>query len=627
MKIGTKMATRALGVLAAGGLVLGSAVSALASAPTYEPDPGNELGSIVFYDATGHQVTSGTISDAPFATYAVATTDDPVTSNTKATLYGALPQQGVNPGLWTSEQMSSSTTFPATTAPAAIAAAGTHRPVVTLTASTTTLQGLQGDLVHQSGDPYAGLYQLRILTSGNSKYWAADVQITNNTWTLVYPTIATSSLSLSESPHSQTVSTFGGAGSDVTLTATAPNNSQGSVAFTDTDTNSPIGTAQTLPGSATNNAVSVTATAPATGTHHYQAMFTPAAGQLFTSTTSSSTYVVSNPAADTTNTSLSAPAFTAGQSETFTSTVTDTTHSTTAPAGSVSWYEGATKLAGPVTLGPDAQNNNVMTAQATDPNGFGLAAGPHTIVARFTSSDARVGDSQSQPVTVTVSPAAGDPCNNTGGANFPNDPRANTCTDQQNEQVTVPTGGLLISTPYTSAQNAFDLGTLTLSGDGTFLHTSAPFGTDASPAAGVTVTDTRSGNLPWTAAVTSTDFTHGSDAISACNLGFVGVHPNYLPGNALNASNPVTASQNSNGVAAGDNTAAADPTKIAAAGSTTCTTGLTTNGLAAGSQGHEFAAAAAGDGTVYLDGVMDLYAPTSTPPGLYTGVLTFTVFG
>jgi len=33
-----------------------------------------------------------------------------------------------------------------------------------------------------------------------------------------------------------------------------------------------------------------------------------------------------------------------------------------------------------------------------------------------------------------------------------------------------------------------------------------------------------------------------------------------------------------------------------------------------------------GTGSVYIGGVFDLYAPTSTPAGLYTATVTFTIF-
>jgi hypothetical protein len=48
----------------------------------------------------------------------------------------------------------------------------------------------------------------------------------------------------------------------------------------------------------------------------------------------------------------------------------------------------------------------------------------------------------------------------------------------------------------------------------------------------VTITDTRAGDLGWTAQVSSGDFTGGGKTINACNLGFTGITPVQIGGNA-----------------------------------------------------------------------------------------------
>ena len=61
------------------------------------------------------------------------------------------------------------------------------------------------------------------------------------------------------------------------------------------------------------------------------------------------------------------------------------------------------------------------------------------------------------------------------------------------------------------------------------------------PNNGVTITDTRAGDLPWTASATVTDFTDGSnDVINGQNLTFTDVTPVYIAGNALQTGDVVT---------------------------------------------------------------------------------------
>src|SRR5436190_396069 len=90
----------------AGAVLVGVANPAAATTPPWEPDTTNQIGQIRFYNAAGTEVRSGNVSDDPFAKYAVATTDDPHTANTVATLYAYTPVAGVLPINWTGEQLS-----------------------------------------------------------------------------------------------------------------------------------------------------------------------------------------------------------------------------------------------------------------------------------------------------------------------------------------------------------------------------------------------------------------------------------------------------------------------------------------------------------------------------------------
>lgn len=221
----------------AGAVLVGVANPAAATTPPWEPDTANQIGQIHFYNAAGTEVTSGSINDDPFAKYAVATSDDPQTSNTVATLYAYTPVNGVLPINWTGEQLSATTTFPVPAGagvPAVVSGAGAHRPVVTLNDGAhgnINLAGYIADVPNNdTTTAYAGLYELRIKTAGNDpKFWAADIQVSGTNWTLVYP--ATSGVD----PSSMTIS--------ASKTISYNTSTSTSTTLKDTNGNSPIGSA------------------------------------------------------------------------------------------------------------------------------------------------------------------------------------------------------------------------------------------------------------------------------------------------------------------------------------------------------------------------------------------------
>jgi hypothetical protein len=101
------------------------------------------------------------------------------------------------------------------------------------------------------------------------------------------------------------------------------------------------------------------------------------------------------------------------------------------------------------------------------------------------------------------------------GSNAP--PCGKRCAAPQAMVVTVPAGSLVISTPYTD---------------------SAATTTNA-----VTITDTRAGDLGWTASAQATDLTGPAGKptpIPGDTLSFTGVTPRYLEGNALQAGSVST---------------------------------------------------------------------------------------
>ncbi len=206
MKIKFRAAVTGLSAIAlAGAALVVAAGPASAAVPPYEPTAYN-LGQIQFYNVAGHRVTGGSVDGDPFAAYAVATSTDPHTSNTAATLYAYTPVSGQDPLLWSGEQLTAAETFPVTDpgAPAVVRNAGAHRPVVTVGTTANGVINLAGYIAdfpntNAAGSGYDKLYQLRIRTAGNDpKFWAADISVTGSTWTLVYPT-DNSSITISKS--------------------------------------------------------------------------------------------------------------------------------------------------------------------------------------------------------------------------------------------------------------------------------------------------------------------------------------------------------------------------------------------------------------------------------------------
>jgi hypothetical protein len=157
-----------------------------ASAPPWEPI-GSSQGGLTFLNAAGHAITSGTLSSAPVAAYVVG--DASLRGgDTKATLYGYLPVKGKSPVQWSGEQLSTSTTFPNAGAPSGVSSS---LPVVTGAATDTSIATLASDFPNKGTGSYAGIYQLRLVTSAagtsaTSTYDSADIQVSGNSWSVVY---------------------------------------------------------------------------------------------------------------------------------------------------------------------------------------------------------------------------------------------------------------------------------------------------------------------------------------------------------------------------------------------------------------------------------------------------------
>jgi hypothetical protein len=232
MKLRIRAATTVLGTSAlVGALLVAVASSAAATTPPYEPDSADQIGQLRLYNASGTQITTGSINDSPIAAFAVATNDDPQTANNHATLYAYTPVNGVNPQLWTGHAISGSTAFPVAS-PASIHDLGAHRPVVSLTATDGSFADYIADVPNtDTTTNYAGLYQIRIKTLNNDpKFWAADIQVTGSTWTLVYPTAATQDNSSMTISASKTISYGSSTTTSTTLRDTTTSHVIGSAA-------------------------------------------------------------------------------------------------------------------------------------------------------------------------------------------------------------------------------------------------------------------------------------------------------------------------------------------------------------------------------------------------------------
>ena len=577
----TTVATVAVATVASGGLIAGSA--AAATPPPWEPD-GNSVGGLTFFNSSGTVITGGSTSDSPIAAYVQGNTVVRAGDN-KATLYGYLPVNGQVPGQWSGEALGASTLFPHAGAPASVS---TTLPVETGASGDETIATLASDFpnLDTSADGYKGIYQLRLRTSSTSggglttTYDSADIQITGTTWSVVY------SAAIPATPTTTTLTTTPGSpqnhGTSVTLNAVvSPSTAAGTVQFLDGAT--PIGSPVTV----TSGAASTSTSTLSVGAHTLGAVFTPTVPANFGGSTAPTVPFTINsvPAAGTTTAlsvnPTSAPAFTAVN---LTANVTKTSDSSVLGSGSgnVKFFDnGSTTAFGSAPVGAGGVATLSYSA---------FAVGAHSITAQFVPTDSTVYSTSTSlaiPFTATEPTSAPDP---------------------QTLEVNIPAGTLTITTPY-SPSNPFNLGTANLSPGNSEFTASAPFGNGANPQNGVTITDTRAGDQGWTASATVTDFADPSnDLINGQNLSLTGLTTSYVTGNALQSGVGVT-----------------DVTSTPPGGTPYGAAASGSDGLKGGP--HAFATAPVGTsiGEVFVDGVLTLNAPTSTPSGEYTATLTFTI--
>jgi len=584
MKLNLRRALASASVLAIAGGVLAATASIAnaATTPPWEPDP-NAVGSLTLYNSSGQVVTGGSDLTHLFD-YAEASTADGA-AGIKATLYFGAPTPGENPGLWFNALGSGSTAFPNASAPAPLNTA--TNPVVSLTSSDGNLANFIASSATQTATGYANVYQVRLVTTGgpnggsnaNGQYWEDDILVNPSagTWSVEYPTIQTpTTTTLSATPSPANV------GQQVTLTANESPATPGSVDFKNGATD--LGSVSVdASGKATT-----TFTPSGAGTDSLTATFTPTDTADFGSSTGSASLTVNPPATPTATTLAVTQDGNAGDDVKLSATVVE---GPTAPAPGTPVEDGT------VSFFDNGQPTALNSAPITPTNGVaaldipaGLAAGAHSIVAVFTpGADNQFESSQSAAQQFVLQAPQTGACAQTGSQ----------CTDTQNIEATIPVGTLTISTPYTQS-SPLNLGTLALnSGLTEYQSTPMPFGN-------ITVVDTRAGDLPWTVQALASNLTDGhsnpGSTICGQNIGLVNI--TSTPGSGFvgvvtGASNPAASS------------VAAPP----------CTA---TGGLG-GTTAHTVATASAGLGTDVLNGTINLNAPTSTEPGLFTGTITFTV--
>jgi hypothetical protein len=154
--------------------------SGLAAASTTVPysDP-NAIGYIGLCNQSGQQITSGSITTTPFAWRAVSSqAAQPPYDNSgrTATLYAYQPRQGLLPGEWSGEQMTSSSRY--------------SNPANPMAAATDGDDSLE-DFIQDYPPKWDGFIQLRIyLSTVNEQaydlhYPVLDIQVTGQTWQAV----------------------------------------------------------------------------------------------------------------------------------------------------------------------------------------------------------------------------------------------------------------------------------------------------------------------------------------------------------------------------------------------------------------------------------------------------------
>lgn len=537
-----------------GGLVAGAAMVAVAG-PAAAIDEGTQLsGGIGWFNTVGPladqspatQIFDGAGTARPWSTL---TTENPCPAGTtQMYVYVRIPQPGVPENEWTQVSLGGAITtsdadgrFYSTTTSQADRIAQKSE-----VQAYTAANGGAGDF------PFLAVCRDNTLASLGYFETTIHVAVTDfatlsdASWNLVEPTwhmtAAASTTTLAASSSSITF------GDSVDLTATvAPSDATGDVEFFAGTTS--LGTAAVSSGSATLSTTALPVGNPVHVTAEYLG------GNYGTSTSAAVDIVVAAaPAIDTTSSlAVDITSGDAYQAVTLTCTIDPT-----GAAGTARFLNGTVALGS----APVAAGVAVLTTNA-------LGAGAHSLTCEFVPTDPALFNPSTSAVVEASFTLAG-------------------AVDEQTVVVTIPVGEISITTPYTP-EAPLDLGTAVLDTADSTYSASAPFGD-------IVITDTRAGNLGFTASVVSSSFVSASsDSFSGIFAGLTDLAATQVSGNALQASNVTL----TNHVPAADGL---DIPKVFAQYNA---------GLPLGT--------AQIAGTFGIDQV-----PTSVTPGLYTATVTFT---
>jgi len=442
--------------------------------PSWEPvaDP-PQVGGLIFYDATGHQITSGSTTSPPLAAY-VQGTNLPRSGDTSATLDAYTPQQGESPGQWPGEALSGTTAFPNASAPSPLSTS--PLPLVTGASGDYSLANYISDFPNTLTNSDAGLYVLRLFTVApghgvSTSYDAADILISGTTWSVVY-TDAPTTTTLGVSPASP--QPFG---TSVTLTATVTAGAAGTVQFSSGST--ALGAPQTVSG----GTASLVTTALPVGTDNLSAVFS-ATGTGYAGSTGTATYTVTAiPTTTTLGVSPISPQ-PSGTSETLTATVSPSA------SGTVQFKDGTSALGSPVTVSggvatyvtstlPVGSNSLSAVFTPTTGNGYAGSTGTATFVVTAVATTTTLGVSPISPqssgtsetLTATVSPAASGTVQFENGTNPLGSPVTVSGGVATYVTAQLPVGSLTLNAVYTpTAGNGYAGST----GTAAFVVTAAP---------------------------------------------------------------------------------------------------------------------------------------------------------
>lgn len=579
-------------------------------------DP-QSIGQIALYDASGDRVIGGSLTNLGGAIYAVS--DGPVRSGaTAARLIVAAPDNTSAPTQWASQPVSAATNFPitaATTVPTVVSSA--TGPVATLNGTS------DGDLASflnvaalDTTSGYAGYAQLRLLDSGAglaaATTWATteiSFDLSADTWAQVFPAApdsASTTTRVTVTPANQTVA-FGAITGPFAATATVtPAGATGTVQFLVDGVNagSPVAVSA---GSATTTLASLAVACGSTAATRFvvTAAFTadaPRAGRAgFANSSSANTTVnaqFSCPAGNpgTVNLVLSSASVLRGiNTLTATASVTDTNSpSTPVSSGSIQFVVDGIAVGSAVAVsGTGVATSTIATASLTSTSSPGTE---HSVVAVYTGGATIADSSSSAAMFNLVEPSS---------------------ADLANLQTSVAPGTLDLTTALT-IDTPLVVPALTLNPVVDQYDSSLAI-------TGLSMTDTRPGNLPYTLSMSSTDLHKVgvatpavNESISAQNVGFnitALVSTNAAPSTFLGSQVPGTSTAGQNFT--GFNNASAPHVQATDTGSL---------GLG-GASPHPILHANQGLGTTVVAATLTITAPTNLLDGTYAGTVTFSVLG